>query len=442
VKRYQTQEWNSEKGQYEDVVKEEIIDSSSATPETVKLGLFRDVMFASMVGTPEMAIFKISNRQCKERKISTAHFPLVKGYHSGIHEGSIGYTYPLLRKTYEKARASVEGRMRGQNREMDEQQIEHRAVMLASSWLTESMNYNDPGRSQHSPYASSNEEAIAWARLGEQVKKQLCGMRRKIQSVDLHGIERFIGKSGVDKYDPERKRLFGQIKFLKEGSDQEKKQEFTTKENSFAVQKQQAWHERETERLNHKFEKSKTEIEQANLPDEEKELQLQSVSARHEDAIAKLRANYQSGVDNILHRDIKSPEEYQRIEDEYKERKERLELRKVTTQHNFIQGEVPIDGHDWYLAELQKLDEWHDKEREKVSIVGPRTTEQLLADLEERQKLVEGRHEKRKSLAQKALDLHFRFNHGKKIRRREYEERPYAGVIDWINNAPFGTIKR
>ena len=72
----------------------------------------------------------------------------------------------------------------------------------------------------------------------------------------------------------------------------------------------------------------------------------------------------------------------------------------------------------------------------------PRSPDELLVDLEQRQVIVNKRHEKRKSLAQKALDLHFRFNHGKKIRRREYEERPYAGVIDWINNAPFGTIKR
>ena len=37
--------------------------------------------------------------------------PELKGYHSGIHEGGIGYAYPVLRKLYEKARKHVEGRM-------------------------------------------------------------------------------------------------------------------------------------------------------------------------------------------------------------------------------------------------------------------------------------------------------------------------------------------
>lgn len=379
VKRYKTQEWNSQKGEYEEVIKEDPIDPASTTPENIRLGLLRDSMFAAMIGTPEMAIFKISSRQCKERKIPTTHFPLVKGYHSGIFESNSGWAYPFLRKTYEKARASVEGRMKGQQREMDDQQIEHSAVMLASRWLTESMNYNPSGRGPESPYVSGNDEAIAWARLGEGVKKQLRGMRQKIQSVDLHNIERFIGKSGIDKYDPERKRLFGQLKFLKEGYDQDKKQEFTTKENQFAVQKQERWQEQEIERLTTKLEKQKREIAAANLPEDEALLQLESIEAKYTDRVAEIRRE---------------------VED-------------------------------------------------KIAYYQNRTSEQLIADLEERQKLVEGRHEKRKSLAQKALDLHFHFNHlGGRRRRRgrgsdeEPQEKPYAGVVDWINYAPLGTIKR
>ena len=368
VKRYRAQEWNSQKGEYEEVIKEDPIDPASITPESIKLGLLRDSMFAAMIGTPEMAIFKISNRQCKDKKIPTTHFPLVKGYHSDIFENNSGWAYPFLRKTYEKAKASVVGRMKGQEREFDEQQIEHRAVMLASRWLTESMNYNPSGRGPESPYVSGNDEAIAWARLGEGVKKQLRGMRQKIESVDLHNIERFIGKSGVDKYDPERKRLFGQIKFLKEGYDQEKKQEFTTKENGFAVQKQRKWHEQEIERLNHKLEKSKAEIERVNLPDEERELQLESVLARHQEAVANIEQDYQTSV-----------------------------------------------------ARLQE-----------------RTPDQLLADLEQRQVVVNERHEKRKSLAQKALDLHFKINHA----GRDYNSKPFSGMVDWINYAPLGVIKR
>jgi hypothetical protein len=370
VKRYRTQEWDSKKGECVDVVREDPIDPSIASPETIRLGLLRDTLFAGMIGTPEMGIFKISKRQCEERKIPTTHFPLVKGYHSGIFEGQIGWAYPFLRKTFERARTVVQNQVKDQK--TDEQETEHRAVMLASRWLTESMNYNPSGRGPESPYVSGNDEAIAWSRLGEQVKKQLRGMRQKIQSVDLHNIERFIGKSGVDKYDPERKRLFGQIKFLKESYEQDKKQEFTSRENQFAAEKQTRWQEREIERLTQKLEKSRKEIAEAELPEEEAFLQLESAEAKYNEKVARIRQ------------------------------------------------EVV----------------------ERVSYFQNRTTEQLLGDLEERQKLVETRHEKRKSLAQKALDLHFRFNHGRRVRRGEYEERPYAGVIDWINNAPFGTIKR
>lgn len=378
VKRYHTQEWNSEKGVSEDVLKEDPIDASTANPETIRLGLFRDTMFAAMIGTPEMAIFKISSKRCKDQNISTGHFPLVKGYHSDIHERSIGHTYPFLKKTYERARRVVEGKYRGQ--EMDEQQLEHKAVMIASGWLTEAMNYNDPGRRRHSPYASTIEEATAWARLGDRVKAQLRGMRRKIQGIDLHNIERFIGKAGDGKYSSERKRVFGQIKFLKETYDTEAKDKFTSEENQRGTEKQNLWRDTEIERLRNKFTKTQARIEKLNLPEEEEQLQLESAESEFNEGVAKV----QGGAE------------------------------------------------------------------EKINYFQTRTSDQLLVDLEERQKLVEVRYEKRKSLAQKALDLHFHFNHtGGRSRRRgrssddeQPQEKPYAGVVDWVNYAPLGTIKR
>ena len=367
TKRQTESEWDEKKREYVQVEKEYPIDASNATPETIRLGLLRDIEFSAMIGTPELGIFKVADKRLKAKNVSRTHMPELKGYHSGIHEGSVGYAYPFLRTLYEKARKNVEGRMHDQK--VDPQVMEHRAVILAANWLEEAMNYNNPNRGPESPYVGSLDEAIAWARLGPQVKKQLLGMRLKLQGIDLHNIERFIGKSGVDKYDPERKRLFGQIKFLKEGYDQEKKQEFTTKENGFAVQKQHKWYERESDRLNHKFEKSKTEIENADLPDEEKELQLQSITERHERKMAELATDYQTQTERLQNR----------------------------------------------------------------------TPEQLLADLEQRQILVNGRHEKRKCLAQKALDLHFKINH---TGRDNYDSKPFAGMVDWINYAPLGVIKR
>ena len=66
-----------------------------------------------------------------------------------------------------------------------------------------------------------------------------------------------------------------------------------------------------------------------------------------------------------------------------------------------------------------------------------RTPEQLLVDLEQRQTSVNERYEKRKSLAQKALDLHFKINHT----GGDYNSKPLTGIVDWINYAPFGTVK-
>jgi|LSQX01.2.fsa_nt_gb hypothetical protein len=363
---YKQTEYDLKKGEYVQVEKEYPIDSSDATPETVRLGILRDIAFASMIGTPELGIFKVAEKRLKANDKSRTHMPELKGYHSGIHENSIGNAYPFLRALYEEAHKSVEGRLRGQ--QTDPQVLEHRAVILGANWLEEAMNYNDPSRSPKSPYVGSLKESIAWARLGSQVKKQLLGMRQKIQGIDLHNIERFIGRSGDNKYESERRKLFGQIKFLKEGYDQDKKQEFTTKENEFAVQKQHKWFERESERLNHKFEKSKAEIETANLPDDEKELQLQPVVEKHQCAMTELETDYHTQVERLQNR----------------------------------------------------------------------TPEQLLVDLEQRQTSVNERYEKRKSLAQKALDLHFKINHT----GGDYNSKPLTGIVDWINYAPFGTVKR
>jgi len=383
VKRETEQKWDPEKGEYVEVVKEYPIDASNASPKTVRLGLLRDIEFAAMIGTPELGIYKIVDKRLKEKKIAKTHMPELKGYHSGIHEGSIGYAYPFLRGIYEKARKHVEGRMG--DKKADEQVIEHRSVILAANWLEEAMNYNDPNRGPESPYVGSLDEAIAWGRLGRQVKKQLLGMRRKIQGIDLHNIERFIGKSGDNRYAPEKKRLDTDVEALKEFlgiaysgksytwgeqklTGQRAAKAYTEQENNFAIQKQQRWYEQEIERLNHKFEKLKNEIEKAELPEKERVLQLQSVTERHENAMAKLQAEYQ--------------------------------------------------------AEIRRLQE--------------RTPEQLLDDLEKRQAIINERFEKRKSLAQKALDLHFRINHT----GGDYDSKPLADIIDWINYAPFGAIKR
>jgi len=412
TRRYTSRKWDSKKREYVDVEKEERIAAPDATPETIRLGILRDTMFAAMIGTPEMAVFKIADKRLKESGTSRTHMPELKGYHSGIHERSIGYAYPFLRDIYQKARKQVEKKAKDQD--VDVETLEHRAVIMAANWLEEAMNYNDPGRSQHSPYASSIEEATAWTRLGdERVKAQLRGMRRKIQDSRLENIDRFIGKSGSNKYERERKRLYWQLKNFdqlvaaddkvfqqphlqeyayklgdldekkkkKEITDEEyatqkaeldawfeeNKTNFLEDENTFAIKKQEVWRASETERLQNKQEKKIKEIESADLPEEEKEAQRKSIRAKYEKQLAEVEAD----------------------------------------------------------------------SSEKIAYYQSRTAEQLRSDLTDRQALVEARYEKRKSLAQKALDLHFAFNHG-----RDYNDTTPTNIIDWINYAPLGTIKR
>jgi len=382
-------EWDPKKDEYIQVEKKYQIDASSASPETVRLGLLRDIEFAAMIGSPELGIYKIVSKRLNEKGVSNAHMPELKGYHSYIHEGSIGYAYPFLRKLYEKARKQVDKRIG--DKKIDEQVVEHRSVILASNWLEEAMNYNDPWRGSESPYVGSLDEAIAWGQLGFQIKKQLLGMRRKIQGIDLHNIGRFIGKAGDNRYGYEKKRLDKEVELLEDfiqddqsydasflllknedGTDKKIKgkeaaETMTSQKNSEAVQRAKLWFDRETAKINHWFEKSKTKIAGYDIPEEERDSINLSVQDRYNKKVGDLQQEYQ--------------------------------------------GEI---------ARLEN-----------------RTPEDLLEVFKERQVIVNKRFEKRKSLAQKALDLHFRFNH----EGRDYGSKPFD-QIDWVNSAPFGVIKR
>ena len=375
-KKQTKSEWDDKKREYVQVEKEYPIDASNASPKTIRLGMWRDMLYASMQGTPEMGAIKIATKRINQSSVEKAaktsgQATKIKsavelfGYYSGIQEGSLGQ-YADLGDLYKKCLTYVQRKY--EKEKLTDEQLEHKAVLSMARKLEGAYEYNGVVNVSDSPYSAGFKEAISAGQLGHKVMRQMRGMRNKIQETNFEHIDRFIGKSGDNRYAPEHKRLQEEVKLLKEGYDQEKKQEFTTKENGFAVQKQQGWIERETERLNHKFEKSKTEIEKANLPEEERDLQLQSVTARHESAIASIRADYE--------------------------------------------------------AEVARLQE--------------RTPEQLLADLEKRQVVVNERYEKRKSLAQKALDLHFKINHT----GGDYNSKPLRGIVDWINYAPLGAIKR
>ncbi len=392
TKKQTESKYDKKKREYVQVEKEYPIDASSANPETIRVGLLRDIEFSSMIGTPELAVYQITEERLKARDAKTKHLlPALTGYNSGIgiNAGSgrwltrhlwlnlensedraqserIGCGYIFLRKTFEESKALIASRYKGEE-PLDEKTLEHRAVIQAANWLEESTNYNDPHRPLGSTYIGSVQESIAWARLGDpSVKKQIRGMRVEIQELDLRNIGRFIGKSGINRYEGEHKRIFGQIKFLREG-DENAKQEFTTRENNFAIQKQERWLARETEKVNRWLEKSKAKIATYDIPDAERQEIVDTVQGRYEEKISNLNKDYQDHVDRL----------------------------------------------------------------------GQRSPDELMTALQERQRVVDQRYEKRKSLAQKALDLHFVLNHdgenyGKLLR----------DLVDWINYAPLGTIKR
>lgn len=220
-------------GEYVD----EITGHQPAEPKDIRTGLWRDVVFASMIGTPELGALTIARNhmryaaQGESDEARTIHadmhnLPRIRGYHSYIFpsrmeqrwkyedgenvelppesiDGEIGYAFPELAKTY----VQVLRRVERSNPELDDAGLEHKAVRELARLIEKSTEYDDPHRGEGSPYRSHFAEQLAWAQLGEQTQRQLRGMRQKIIGVDLHNIGRFIGKSGDNPYEKEWRRI-------------------------------------------------------------------------------------------------------------------------------------------------------------------------------------------------------------------------------------------
>jgi hypothetical protein len=349
------------------------IKPSEINPESVKSGLLRDIYYAAMQGTPEMAAVKIAtnniNKEAAENNKSSKIRSVVKfwGYHSGIYGESIGQYKPLT-ELYQKCRKQIERKYAGQ--ELDEDQVEHQSVLLATTRLERAYSYCGLLQDSASPYAPSFDEAIAAGQLGRKVMRQMAGMRKKIQDTDFSNIARFIGKSGNNKYGKEKREIEAAIDYLKEENQENNKIRMVEEENNLDVEKLERNHKQTAEQLNLKNSKIRKEIQESDIPSNEKELQL----------------------------------------------------------INFEQRTV---------GKTKEINQEYEK---KLEYLQNRTPEQLLADLAARKEIIDKRFEKRKSLAQKALDLHFAFNHlgG----NGDEKSKLFADIIDWINDAPYGTIKR
>lgn len=326
------------------------------TADGIRTGLRRDILLAAMYGRPELAALTLAGQWCEQKGVPTVHMPQLTGTYSGITSSSIG-VYQELLDIYTQATVAV-----GKKQGLDPASplVEHRAVLLMARWLTKSMEYNCAARSGGSSYVAPISEAVAWARLGEGVQRQLRGMRQRINAVDLHNTKRFIGKSGNNRYEREIKIIHRDLTILEnESSQPHLRDEVLKRVCSLELATLQKKFQREEQRLSSALDRSIRSIEKLNLAEEEEALQLESAKSRFSNQ----------------------------------------------------------------LSELQRA--LQDRERYLQS----RSYEQVEGDLQARLETLVDKAEKHKSLAQKALDLHFHF-------------KDVCDSVDWINTASFGQISR
>jgi hypothetical protein len=368
-KEYQDGKFNPIKNRNDKILELRRIEPSEINPESVKSGLLRDVYYAAMQGTPEMGAVKIATNNVNQEMVESDDSQKIRsvvefwGYHSGVNEFSIGQYKPLM-ELYLNCRKQVENKYAGQG--LDGDQIEHQSVLLAATRLERAYAYCGLLEHSASPYASGFDEAIAAGQLDRNVMRRMAGMRKKIKNIDFSHIDRFIGKSAYNKYGKEKRVIDATIDYLKEESQKSSKIQMAEEENEQDSEKLENNYNRAVEQSNRKKDKAKKEIQESDIPSDEKEAQLNNLEQK--------TAEQTEAAEQAYQRDLK------------------------------------------YLQS--------------------RTPEQLLLDLTARKEIVDKRFEKRKSLAQKALDLYFHFNHV------DGKEKIYADVIDWINKAPFGMIKR
>ena len=376
-----TNKWDSEQGEYVDV--QESLDSDLANPHDISLGLERASLRSAMIGTPEYGAYKMALDFAHSWDYSiTSDFPEIKGYWSGIYKNGNGSSIGDWRLIIDEYQKIAEGTAK-RRPELQGTDLEYRAVRDAAWIFATSMEYNGTGRGPESPYVSSFHESVAWAQLGQPVRAQLRGMRQKIEGVDLHNIGRFLGRSGLNSvrssYESEKSRLLADVQNLAElenDGDKDGLERVVRENNEREIQKQNYWQERETTRINHKYDK----------------------------LISKTRSE---------------------------ERKEEYERRRN--------------------SELEALFADCDERR---SYYEHRTLEQQYSDLNTRIDIIDRRINKRKSIAEKAIDLHFALLPKYEDEDDDDDDYDYSNDgprvvpfevrtnIDWINEAPFGLIRK
>ncbi|MBQ6154649.1 hypothetical protein IJI99_02095, partial [bacterium] len=234
--------------------------------EAVKRGLLRDSLYAAMIGSPELASWKMA--MTKTDGHVKSDFPVLRGFESGINEDSIG-DWEVLIDEYQKLATRIAKR----HPELTDEELEAKQVRQIADIFAESTYYNPHDRTRGSSYVGLFPEAVAWAQLGEGAKNQLWGMRNKIEGSDLWNIGRFIGKSGdsVKSFLSEQRYLQYKTDLLQNSPESEEAQEFLVKENAEALRRAGRWYEREKKKIDKWYQKSLRKIASYEIAVAEKE---------------------------------------------------------------------------------------------------------------------------------------------------------------------------
>ena len=445
-----------------------IRDMEEIMPDRMKAGLTRAAMRAAMIGTPEYGAYKMAQliletknegKDYYDDDYTPMHpdFPVISGVHSGIDSNDwryggernpIGGWKPIIDE-YAKIRDSIAH----QNPDATPEEIEHKAVRRAAHLYVEAGNY--PHRGLASPYTSSFSEAVAWAQLGEGAKRQFAGMREKICGIDLHNIERFIGKSG----DSEKLRSYRREKhFLEEELERVKDDIHTGAKKVAELQHallQPGELDRRAQRLQDSLDRLDEKYAWTESPDADPEAVSRAVRGkesertRFEAELQEIQTNPMRYRSRLINRSKEENMRHSAFLDE-------LNQREVTKQDTYQERETTRINHkydkliaktrsperratyeDWRQQELLGLQTDCDKKRNYYST---RILGDAQRDIQKRLKLVDSRIAKRKSLAEKAVDLYFAcYKQDKELGLTdEWNYEP----IDWINSAPFGDIAR
>lgn len=451
----------------------------------IATGIVRDIAYASMINTPEIAIYRRASSLAEDLGFSD-EFDTTAGLrggtsrflwtqyasgdesHASLSEQSfVGtgnfYAYAQLYKDIKKELLK-EG--------VEESKVENEVVKKCVQIILDACEYNDPYRPFGSSYRSQMKEAVDWAQLNEPVRQRFRGMRMKIEGVSLRNIGRFIGKT-PDKswgFRTERKKLEFDIKILEdENKTESEKLKILKHYNNLETQNAEKELYKALNRAQLLYHNEVSALDQdENLTDD---IQSEKMKAQNafEDRKKRAQKEYRSKIAHILYRndptqeiDLRNATE-QLIKDSARDKvkmiayEARKKIRKAHEHRkNLIHNAQQADNEklkqeqidEQIEQRIQKILQWRDnsikkvnddieklleREQEIVSERTPRNIKQLTEDLKKKRDETKFKEQSHYNLAEKAIQLTFALNNSAYV---------VDGNLDWINEIPFGLINR